>query len=119
VIREEAVKEKLHDPGLAEPAHVLGPPGNDGFVRSDRREAVGHAGFAKEALEERVFEIRVDFQLPFGELTHMNVVAPGHVPFVSRDFKNGAMGLAEAAAVAFGDFIVNRLVGFIHKKPRL
>jgi hypothetical protein len=119
VIREKAVKEKMHDPGLSDPAHIFGPPGNDAFIGPDRRKAVGHTGFAEEAFKKRVFEIRVDFQVPFGQLADMNVVAPGHVPFISRDLKDGAMSLAETAAVAFGDFVVYRFERFVHGKPRV
>jgi hypothetical protein len=49
----------------------------------------------------------------------MNIVAPGHVPFISRDIKDRAMSLAETAAVAFGDFLVYRLELFVHGKPRV
>ena len=95
------------------------PPGNDAFIGPNRRKAVSHTGFAEEAFEKRVLEIRVDFQVPFGQLADMNIVAPGHVHSISRDIKDGTMGLAEPATVAFGDFVVHRLVLFVHGKPRV
>jgi hypothetical protein len=119
MIREETVKEKMHDPGLPDPAHIFRPPGNDALIGPDRRKTVGHTGFAEEAFKKRVFEIRVDFEVPFGQLADMNIVAPGHVPFISRDIKDRAMSLAETAAVAFGDFLVYRLELFVHGKPRV
>jgi hypothetical protein len=34
---------------------------------------------------------------------------PGDIPFIPGDFEYGTMGLAKAAPVALGDFIVNGL----------
>jgi hypothetical protein len=117
MIREKLVKEETHDPGLPHALHVFRPAGDHVQVRPYPGKTVRHAGFAEEAFKERIFEIFAHLQFLLGELPDVDVVPPGYVPFISRNFKYGAVGLAKAAPVAFGNFFVHCLILLFHDHP--
>jgi len=103
------MKEKTKQPGLAHALQIFGAPGDYIFIRSDRRKTVGHTGLAKKAFKEGIFEILVDAQTSFHQLADMDIVAPGDIPFISGEFEDRAVGLAETATVALGNFFVDGL----------
>ena len=119
LIGEQLVEDEAHGLRLPHPPHVLRPPRDDVLVGAHRGEAVGHAGFAEEALEERVLEIRIDLQGPLRELAHVHVVPPGDILFALRGVEDRAVGLAKAAPVALGNLIIDMLKLWIHNVPRI
>jgi hypothetical protein len=100
MIREEAMKKEAQGLGLPDPLQVLRPSRDYVQIRAYGGETVGHAGFAEETLEERIFEIPVHFQGAFHQFAHVHIVPAGHVPLVSRHLEYGTVGLAETAPIA-------------------
>jgi hypothetical protein len=118
VIREQPVKKEVHDFGLAHPFHIFSPAGDHIFFSANCGEAVGYTGLAEKALKQRIFEILADLQASFHQLPDVNIMAAGHIPFISGYFKYGAVGLAKTATVALGDFIIDGFQLLIHSLPQ-
>jgi len=114
MIREKPVEEEMHDSGLSQAPHILGPPGNHIPIGAHRRETVGHASFAEKTLKQGVFEVLAHLQASLSKLPDMHVVPAGHIPFVPRNFKYGAMGLAASTPVTLGNFIIDLLKLLTH-----
>ena len=95
------MEEHLHHLRLPHALHVLGPSCDYGLVRAHCGKAVGHARLAEQALEERVFEVRADLHLAFGQAAHVGIVPARHVLLDAGDGEYRAVRLAEAATVAF------------------
>ncbi len=72
--------------------------------RGNRRKAMGCAGTAQEAVEHRLFHGFGPRQAILEHGLEEVDPPPGNAGFVARNTKDWTGGLAEAAAVAAGDF---------------
>jgi hypothetical protein len=119
MIREKLVKQETHDLWLPDALHVFSPAGDHIFIGPHRGETIRHASFAEKTFEQGVFEVLADLQASLRELADMHVVPPGHIPFIARNLKDRTVGLAEAATIAFGNFIINGLQLLAHGLPQI
>jgi hypothetical protein len=106
VVQKKAAKEKSHGFWLAYLPHIFGPSGYHILIRTYLGKAGLHTSPAEQALEERVFQVFVDFQFPFDKLPNVDIMSACDGSLVLCDVKNWANGLAKTALITPGNFVI-------------